>query len=72
MVKIISLICATIMIGTVDQVKGRAVSVELVAKDGHTHEETLPSWMFPCKVEEGLRFRIVIKEKSTMIICESK
>tara|TARA_B100000700_G_C14614091_1_gene655020 strand:+ start:410 stop:625 length:216 start_codon:yes stop_codon:yes gene_type:complete len=70
MIKIISLICATIMTGTVDQINGRAVSVELEAKDGHTHQDTLPVWMFPCKVEEGTQFTVAIKEDSLTIICK--
>ena len=48
------------MSGTVDQIDDRKAIVELVAKDGHAHEESLPIWLFPCKIQEGTKFSIII------------
>jgi len=68
--KFFSLYFAVTMNGTVDQIYGNKVTVELVAKDGHAHEESLPMWLFPCKIEEGTKFRIKTKENSITIQCD--
>jgi hypothetical protein len=71
MIKLLNLwLFATTMTGTVDQISGGSAVVELVAKDGHAHEESLPTWMFPCKIEEGTRFYIKIKKDSVTIKCD--
>lgn len=66
------LILVAIMFGTVDQVNNGFAQVELVAKDGHAHEESIPVWMFPCVVEEGKGFFIETSEKTTIIRCEKE
>ena len=68
--KFFSLCFAVTMNGTVDQIYNSRAIVELVAKDGHAHEESLPVWMFPCKIEEGTKFRIKIKEDSITLECD--
>ncbi len=65
------LFAASTMTGTVDQVEGREAAVEIVARDGHAHEEILPTWIFPCRVEEWTKFWIQIKEDSVAIKCRS-
>ena len=70
MMKFFSLYFAVTMNGTVDRLYDNRAVVELVAKDGHAHEESLPTWMFPCKIEEGTRFYIKIKEDSVTIKCD--
>ena len=60
------------MSGTVDQIDGHKAIVELVAKDGHAHEESFPAWMFPCRIEEGTKFSIKIKNDIVSIQCENK
>jgi hypothetical protein len=67
--KFFSLYFAAIMNGTVDQIYDNRAIVELVAKDGHFHEESLPIWIFPCKIKEGTVFYIKIKEDSITILC---
>jgi hypothetical protein len=70
MMKFFSLCFAVTMNGTVDRLYDNRAVIELVAKDGHAHEESLPTWMFPCKIEEGTRFYIKIKEDSVTIKCD--
>ena len=70
MMKFFSLYFAVTMNGTVDRLYDNRAVVELVTKDGHAHEESLPTWMFPCKIEEGTRFSIKIKEDSVTIKCD--
>ena len=62
----------SIMTGTVDQVEGRQVVVELTAKDGHMHNTVLPLWLFPCRIEEGSKFWIEMKDDSLTIFCGEK
>ena len=71
MIKLLILWFATTsMTGTVDQINDGKADVELLARDGHAHEEQLPIWMFPCKVEEGTRFVIITTKDSTILQCE--
>ena len=71
MIKLINLwLFATTMTGTVDQIDGGKADVELLAKDGHTHEDRFALWMFPCNVVEGTKFSIKITAESTLIQCE--
>lgn len=70
MIHILILVLGASMTGTVDQVDGNRVIVELVAKDGHTHQEDIPKWMFPCLIEEGTQFFIQTNEKNTIIRCQ--
>lgn len=58
------------MNGTVDQINNGRADVEIVAKDGHTHEDRLPIWMFPCKIQEGTRFSIKVTEDLVLIQCK--
>ena len=58
------------MSGSVDQINDNLAEVELTAKDGHAHDVTLPVWMFPCEVKEGLQFHIEFHEKNTTIRCD--
>jgi len=69
MVQIIMLILTSTMAGTVDQIDGNKVSIELTAKDGHTHQDVIPKWMFPCAIEEGSRFFIESNKTNTVIRC---
>jgi hypothetical protein len=71
MIKFLSLLFSTTMHGIVDQVDGHIAIVELVAKDGHTHEINLPLWMFPCSIQEGTGFSIDMKIDSTTIYCDN-
>jgi len=72
MLKLFSIYFAIIMSGTVDQIDGQMAIIELVAKDGHSHEVNLPLWMFPCRIEEGTKIWIKIKEDATIIYCGGK
>jgi len=63
-------IFAVTMKGTVDRVNNNQVVVEMVAKDGHTHEAEFPRWIFPCTVEEGTVFWIDIFKKNVTIRCD--
>ena len=57
------------MAGVVDQLDGEIVAVELQAKDGHYHQAKLPIWVFPCAVEEGLKFSINFEPDTTIVRC---
>lgn len=71
MMKLLNLwFASTTMTGTVDIISGGKADVELVARDGHYHEDNLPIWMFPCKVEEGTKFSIKITNDLMLIQCE--
>ena len=72
MIKILYMLFGITMKGTVDQIHGNTVLVELVSAGGHTHEEILPRWMFPCYIEEGTVFWIDTSEKLTTIRCQAK
>jgi hypothetical protein len=72
MVRFLSFFFGFTMSGTVDQVDGYTVIAELIAKDGHSHEVNLPLWVFPCRVHEGTRFWINVKNDSTTFYCECK
>ena len=69
MMKFFNIYFAITMNGTVDQIYENRAIVELVAKDGHAHEESLPIWMFPCKIEEGTKFSIKTKQNTITIQC---
>tara|TARA_E500000331_G_C17208724_1_gene692618 strand:+ start:667 stop:864 length:198 start_codon:yes stop_codon:yes gene_type:complete len=64
------LMLSSTMTGTVDQIEGTKVIVELMAKDGHTHEDIIPIWIFPCTIEEGSKFSIKSNKKNTIIRCQ--
>ena len=72
MIQIIFFTMSSIMEGTVDQIEGNKAVVELTAKDGHIHQEIFPTWVFPCRIEEGSRFSVKSNEKNTIITCNKK
>jgi hypothetical protein len=55
--------------GTVDQVDGNNILVELSARN-HIHDDVIPRWLFPCKVEEGTKFIVQSYKNKTIIKCE--
>tara|TARA_B100001250_G_scaffold45025_1_gene35386 strand:- start:2294 stop:2521 length:228 start_codon:yes stop_codon:yes gene_type:complete len=59
-----------VMNGTVDQINDGKADVEILARDGHSHEDRLPIWLFPCRVEEGTRFSIKMAEDLVLIQCK--
>jgi len=58
------------MNGSVDQVHGGKATVEITARDGHSHPAEFPVWFFPCQVREGLEFYIHTGKNSTTIKCK--
>ena len=70
---LIILLFATTMEGSVDQVHLGKATVEISARDSHSHTTEFPTWFFPCEVKEGLQFYIHTGKNSTTIRCkESK
>jgi|TARA_R110002012_G_scaffold276492_1_gene463464 hypothetical protein len=65
----IILLFATTMEGSVDQVHLGKATVEISARDGHSHTAEFPTWLFPCEVKEGLQFYIHTGKNSTTIRC---
>ena len=71
MIKLLKLWFTSVMMnGTVDQINNGKADVEILAKDGHAHEDQLPIWLFPCRVEEGTRFLIKMTEDLVLIQCK--
>ena len=67
---LIILLFATTMEGSVDQVHHGKATVEVSARDGHSHTMEIPVWLFPCEVKEGLQFYIHTGKNSTTIRCK--
>ncbi len=70
--KILLAVFATTMKGTVDQIDTNRAIVEMLAKDGHTHEVEFPIWVFPCKVEEGTIIWIDMLQDRVTIRCNKE
>ncbi len=70
MMKFFSVFFGITMNGTVDRIYEQRAIVELVARDGHAHEESFPAWVFPCRIQEGTKFYIKIKNDLVSIQCE--
>ena len=62
------LICV-LLLGVVDQVQGRSVSVELSDSNGVTTNMDMPLWVFPCRVKEGDFFYVESVDGVTEIRC---
>ena len=67
---LIILLFTTSMKGSVDQIHNDKATVEISARDGHSHSAEFPIWIFPCQVREGLEFYIHTGRNSTTIKCK--
>ena len=57
------------LLGVVDQVHGGSVIVELSTSDGLTENTHMPSWIFPCEINEGDFFYVERVDGITEIRC---
>jgi len=64
-----SALAAFCLLGVVDQVEGRSVTVEISDISGEISHIQMPTWIFPCDVGEGDVFYITKVNDVTEVRC---
>ena len=67
--KYTNLLLAFCLLGVVDQIEGKSVSVEITGPGASVENTELPLWVFPCDVQEGDLFYVIKNDDVMEVRC---